>query len=182
MPHANAAAAAEAWMLLVYTVPAHPSRKRAAVWREVKRLGALYLRDGVCVLPDTAAARAGLEALRERVAELGGQGTLVWQARLVPDNAAALVAELAQARQAEYAEVGAAAAELLAHVRREARHHAFDRAELVSLLADLSRLERWLGQIEARDYLRQGDPSRVAATLDACRAALETHASPAPQR
>jgi hypothetical protein len=33
------------------------------VWREVKKLGALYLRDGVCILPERAetiaAARAG---------------------------------------------------------------------------------------------------------------------------
>lgn len=175
-------ATVETWVLLVYTVPAAPSRKRAAVWREVKRLGAVYLRDGVCVLPETDAARAGLEALRERVAELGGQGTMVWQAQLARSKAAALVTELGQARQAEYAEVDAAAAELQQHIQREARHHAFDRAELVSLLADLNRMERWLGQIEARDYLRQGEPASVVAALAACRTELETHSSPPLRR
>ncbi|HEY7062030.1 MAG TPA: Chromate resistance protein ChrB [Chloroflexota bacterium] len=178
----SAAATVESWVLFVYTVPATPSSKRAAVWREVKRLGAMYLRDGVCVLPDTDAARAGLEALWERIVALDGRGTMVWQARLAPASAAALVAELAQARQAEYAEAGAAAADLLQHVQREAQHHAFDRPELVSLQADLSRLERWLDQIETRDYLRQGDSASVAATLAACRAVLETHASPSRRR
>src|SRR3954468_8303399 len=97
------------WTLLIYTVPASPSRKRAAVWREVKRLGAIYLRDGVCGLPDVESARTGLQVLSERVADLGGQSTLVWQAHLSSASAAALRADLAQARQAEYAEVGAAA-------------------------------------------------------------------------
>ena len=97
------------WALLIYTVPATPSRKRAAVWREVKRLGAIYLRDGVCVLPDTASARDGLEALSQRVVELGGQSAVVWQAQLAACAADALLAEFAQAREAEYADIVAAA-------------------------------------------------------------------------
>src|SRR3954470_10090307 len=91
-----------AWTMLIYTVPAQPTRKRAAVWREVKRLGAVYLRDGVCVLPDTESARAGLEALSQRVVELGGQGTIVGQAQLSAVRAEALLTEFAQARHAEY--------------------------------------------------------------------------------
>jgi hypothetical protein len=169
---------AECWAVLVYTVPATPSRKRAAVWREVKRLGALYLRDGVCVLPDTAAARAGLNALGRQVKELGGQGTMVWQAQLAAERAESLLGELAEARQAEYAEIGAAAADLLHYLQQEAQHHGLARAERVSLLADLKRLERWLGQIEARDYLHDGDPATVAAALAACRAELESETAP----
>ena len=169
---------AEQWALLVYTVPATPSRKRAAVWREVKHLGALYLRDGVCVLPDTAAARAALEALGRQVMELGGRCTMVWQAQLAAERVEALLGELAQARQAEYADIGAAAADLLHHLQQEAQHHGLARAERVSLLADLKRLERWLGQIGARDYLHDGDPAAVAATLAACRAELESGMGP----
>ena len=36
----------DSWLLLIYTVPSQPSRKRAAVWRDVKKAGAVYLRDG----------------------------------------------------------------------------------------------------------------------------------------
>src|SRR5919202_1592984 len=80
---------ARAWALLIYTVPASPTSKRAAVWREVKRLGAVYLRDGVCALPDTAGARAGLEALAGRVQELGGEATVARGADLSSPTAEA---------------------------------------------------------------------------------------------
>jgi hypothetical protein len=165
------------WTLLVYTVPASPTRKRAAIWREVKRLGALYLRDGVCALPDTEVARAGLQDLAERVHQLGGQATLVWEARLSRSSAEALHRDLLRARQTEYAEVAEAAAGLLQHIREEAVHHSFDRPTLLSFGSDLMRLARWLEQISARDYLRVGDPGAVAATLAACRAELRLHST-----
>jgi hypothetical protein len=50
--------------LLIYSVPAEPSRKRAYVWREVKKLGAIYLRDGVCIQPEQPGTVAAAEACR----------------------------------------------------------------------------------------------------------------------
>jgi hypothetical protein len=170
------------WTILIYTVPASPTRKRAAVWREVKRLGALYLRDGVCALPDTQPARTGLESLAERVRGLGGQATLIWSARLSPSSAAGLFSELVQVRQAEYAEAAEAARELLQHIRTESAHHSFHRATLTSFIGDVGRLERWLGQIVARDYLRAGDPAPITEMLAVCRAELEQHASRSSRR
>ncbi len=166
------------WVLLIYTVPASPTSKRAAVWREVKRLGALYLRDGVCALPDTAAARSGLEALAERVQDLGGQDTVAWDAHLSRARAEELQAELIRLRQAEYAEVAEAGAALLKHIQDEAVHHDFDRAARTIIAGDLGRLERWLDQVVARDYLQAGDPASTRAVLAACRAELEHHARP----
>jgi hypothetical protein len=163
------------WVLLIYMVPASPTSKRAAVWREVKRLGALYLRDGVCALPETAAARSDLEALAGRVQELGGQSTVVWKAEISPATAEALQAELIHARLAEYAEVADTAADLLRHIRREAAHHAFDRAARANIAGDLGRLQRWVEQIVARDYLQVGDALPARALLADCRAELENH-------
>jgi hypothetical protein len=145
-------------------VPAKPSRKRATVWREVKRLGALYLHDGVAVLPDTAATRAGFERLAERIEALDGQATLIWEARISSPTAA------------EYAEVETALAALDEHVGREALHRHFSRQELVGLAKDLSRLERWLEQVAARDYLGDSDGTQAAAALVKCRAALARQA------
>jgi hypothetical protein len=173
----SAPAGRDTWVLLIYTVPAKPTRKRAAVWREVKRLGALYLRDGVCALPDTDTARAGLESLAERVQELGGEATVAREAQLDAAAAEALAGDWRRARAAEYDDVAREAAGLLCHIQEESTHHSFGRAELTSLTGDLGRLERWLGQVAGRDYLQQGDPAAIARTLAACRAALSGQAA-----
>jgi hypothetical protein len=49
------------WVLLVYRLPREPSRHRVAVWRKLRDLGALYLKDGVAALPEDAVTREQLE-------------------------------------------------------------------------------------------------------------------------
>jgi len=176
--HVNGRAVAERWVLLIYTVPASPTSKRAAVWREIKRLGAMYLRDGVCVLPDTTDARAGLEALAARINALGGQSTLVRDAYLSTSTADDLRDELARERRAEYTEVAEATTGLQRYIREETSHHALDQAARASISGDIRRLRRWLEQVRARDYLHAGDATQTLALLTACSAELESDAVP----
>ena len=39
------------WLLLIYRVPSEPTRLRAAVWRRLKSLGAIYLQNSAAALP-----------------------------------------------------------------------------------------------------------------------------------
>ena len=64
---AGMAANSDNWRLLIYTVPAQPSRKRAFIWRELKKAGAVYLRDGVCALPERPETAAVLSAVAAKV-------------------------------------------------------------------------------------------------------------------
>src|SRR5438270_12933937 len=86
------AANANSWRLLIYTVPSEPSRKRAFIWRELKKAGAVYLRDGVAVLPEQAAAVEALQAIAAKVDEFGGEATLVPRAVLPGARAQSVIA------------------------------------------------------------------------------------------
>lgn len=44
-----------------------------AIWREIKRVGAVYLRHGVCSVPERPDTRAAFAAIADLVGELGGQ-------------------------------------------------------------------------------------------------------------
>src|SRR5215207_6207963 len=92
------------WLLLIYTVPSEPTRLRATVWRELKKVGAIYLRDGVCVLPTRPETSAAFRVIAGRIAEFGGQVTLIEEARLDQDRAQSITAQANIARYDEYAE------------------------------------------------------------------------------
>ena len=171
------------WLLLIYTVPADPSRKRAAIWREVKKVGAVYLRDGVCALPDQPETARVLRAIAAKVEELDGQATLVRGARLVdPSRAEWLVAQSRAARAEEYADIAREAERLLEHVARETEHRDFTFAELADLEADLGKLNRWTAQVRARDYFGAGPDAQLHAVLDRCAHALAVLRTPTATR
>jgi hypothetical protein len=161
------------WLLLIYTVPAQPSRKRATVWRQIKKLGAVYLRDGVCVLPDQPDTLMNLRALASRIEEMDGEACMVEGAQLDEARVNALKAQFGAARSQEYAEISCEARQLLAHVARESEHREFTYAELEELEQDLSKLKRWTDQVRGRDYFNESSHDSVQKLLEQCERALE---------
>lgn len=173
---------AERWLLLIYTVPAEPSRKRAYIWREVRRLGAAYLRDGVCILPERPETAAVVRGIAAKVEEFGGQATVVQSAELDAERSAAVIAQARAARAAEYREVALEAERLLEHVRREREHREFTFAEVDELEADLGKLRRWADQVRARDYFGAAAADTVDELLGRCAETLASFLEGASHR
>ena len=73
------------WLLLLYKVPPEPTANRVAVWRKLKRLGAILLHDAVWVLPPSARTREELQWLAAEIRERGGDA-LLWEASLCLDG------------------------------------------------------------------------------------------------
>ena len=160
------------WLALVYTIPPTPTRLRALIWRRLKELGAVYLRDGVCVLPDQAAPRAGLHAVAGKVREFGGQATLAEHAELDAATVQLVCEQSREARHLEYAAVVQDAGNLAAHIAHERRHRDLQAAELRGLASDLGKLRRWIQQISARDYFAADGAGQAWQALAECEAML----------
>src|ERR1700730_4720019 len=62
----------QGYLLFIYQVPSQPSAARVGVWRELKRLGGLYLQQSVCILPHREPLLAALQKVADRVNELHG--------------------------------------------------------------------------------------------------------------
>ncbi len=85
---------AQAWVLLVYTMPREPTAPRVAVWRKLKKLGALRLHDAAWVLPATPALLEQVRWLATEIRECQGEA-LVWHAKGdAPEQDESLIAQL----------------------------------------------------------------------------------------
>jgi len=65
------------WVLLAYRLPREPSSPRIALWRQLRRLGAAQIGDGLVALPLDPETREQLEWLASGVEESGGEAS-VW--------------------------------------------------------------------------------------------------------
>ncbi len=137
------------WVLLSYRLPREPSTPRIALWRRLRRLGAVQIGDGLVGLPADARTREQLDWLAEEVLEAGGSAG-VWLAESgsrAQDHA--LARELALARAAEYVELTAVAT-------AAAAMKGADRVKI------LRRVRKQLREITRRDFFPP--PERDAAT------------------
>ncbi len=70
-------AGAARWLAYVTTLPTEDPAARMRVLRTLESLGCAVLRDGVFLLPDTAAARQGLNSLSDYIARINGSAHLL---------------------------------------------------------------------------------------------------------
>jgi hypothetical protein len=166
------AAVPERWRLLIYTVPSEPSRKRAYIWRELKKAGAVYLREGVGALPECDNTAAVLDRIAAKIEEFEGEPTVIPGAQLDARRSVAIIETSRRERQQEYGEVVRESENLLKHIQRETQHRVFTFSELEELEADLHKLCTWFQQIHGRDYFGCAEESGAAALLERCREEL----------
>lgn len=143
------------WVLLLYRLPREPSTPRIALWRKLRRLGAVQLVDGVVALPAEPRTREQLEWLADEVIETGGEAW-VWIAESASvAQQDALMERMAADVAEEYRQVAAEA----------------EAAAEEGGARTLNRLRRELYRIRQRDYFPP--PEREAATVAVARLAAE---------
>lgn len=166
---------AVSWRLIIYRLPAKPSRHRVAVWRELRRIGALPLQHGTWALPEREGFDGGLAQVIATISEAGGQPVVL----KVDDGDAGTVGleELFTAqREAEWGEFLSECSKYEAELAGEVARGKLTLAELDEEEQSLDRLRRWYRAIRARDVF--GAPSAAAAEqrLRECADALEQFA------
>ena len=163
------------WLLLVYRVPSEPTRLRAAVWRRLKRLGAIYLQNSAAALPASAAAEREMRKLRREILDMSGTAVLLSCSVLAgePDILAAFQA----ARNDEYAEIVDKCADFLGQVRKEYLAGHFTYAELEENEVDLVKLRNWFGKVSDRDVFGASGRSAAEQAIAGCAQSLEDYAA-----
>ena len=98
------AVVAFSWLLLTYKVPPEPATKRIALWRRLKGMGAIYLQNGVCLLPKTDDHARRLKMLENDIAEMGGEAVLLETVALDRGQEDKVVARFKADRDEQYRE------------------------------------------------------------------------------
>jgi DNA-binding transcriptional regulator PaaX len=162
------------WLLLIYKVPSDSSRARVAVWRELKRLGGLYVQQAVCVLPDRADLRGKLEKVRARIDELGGSSIFLTLHEAEPDAQAQFVAGFRGQSAKEYAEiVEECDTKFVKEIEFERFRNNYTFEEAEEIRQDLEKLRRWLDKVEARDWLGAEGKELARQKVADCETLLE---------
>lgn len=167
--------ASHSWHLLIYRLPAEPSRHRVAVWRELRRAGAVALQQATWALPGGELFDAALARAVELV-ERGAGESHVFDVAGSEVHLSRLESLFTAEREEEWSEFLSACAKHAAELAGEAARSRFTLAGLNEEERVQERLRRWYRELWSRDLF--GAPSAPAAEqgLRECTAALEDFA------
>lgn len=164
------------WLALSYRVPTEPSRLRAAVWRRVKALGAIYLQNSLAIVPASPNAERALRTLRREIVEqMNGHAVLLSGIALAGE--AEIVAALNEARDDEYEEILDKCRDFVAGIEKEIAANHLTYGELEENDEDLAKLQGWFKKVSDRDTLGAAGRPEAEAALARCTEALDQFAA-----
>jgi hypothetical protein len=107
------------WIVLLFRVPAEPSRHRVAIWRDLRRTGAVSVGQSAWLAPAAPAFADGIARAVTIIQAAGGEAIMLDASGHQPADAERLAAAYTAAREAEWTEFVAECGKYLAEIDRE---------------------------------------------------------------
>jgi len=161
------------WILLSYKIAPEPARHRMAVWRKLKALGAIYLHNGVCLLPMNPDHLRQIRMLAHEVSEMGGEAVLLEAAPLDPTQMERVILRFRADRDEAYREFIERCDGFEEEITRETAAGKLTYAELEENDEDLKKLKTWHGKITALDFYGAPLAEEARVRFERCEARLE---------
>lgn len=93
------------WLLLLFSLPTNRNTERVAVWRRLKKIGAVQIKTSTYLLPDEPAQYEQFQWLAQQIRDYGGDSTLVRAQEIEGLTKEKLIAMFNDARAKDYAEL-----------------------------------------------------------------------------
>jgi hypothetical protein len=164
------------WLLLTYKVPPEPAKKRIALWRRLKGMGAIYLQNGVCLLPKTDDHKRRLKMVENEIAEMTGESVILETVALDRVQADKVIARFKADRDEEYREFLGKCRDFESELAHETEASHFTYAELEENDVDLKKLQSWLDKIRKLDFYGATLADDAQKGLQACEVLLDAYA------
>jgi hypothetical protein len=167
---------AQPWLLLTYKVPPEPAARRIALWRRLKGMGAVYLQNGVCLLPKTDDHGRRLKMLENDISEMGGESVILETIALDRAQEEKVIARFKADRDEAYREFIDKCGDFEAEIAKERAANHFTYAELEENDVDLKKLQGWFEKIRKLDFYGAALGPEAEERLRACETLLDAYA------
>jgi hypothetical protein len=147
---------ASSWLLLLYSLPTNRNTERVAVWRRLKKMGAVQIKTSTYLLPDEPAHYEQFQWLAKQIRDYGGDSTLVRAQEIEGLTKEKVVSLFNAARDREYAVLRKALQSFIARRRKSDAEFA---------AAQLERFTRQFRELRQIDFFDSARGHEVAMLL-----------------
>jgi len=144
------------WLLLLFSLPTNRNTERVAVWRRLKKMGAVQIKTSTYLLPDELSQYEQFQWLAQQIRDYGGDSTLVRAQDIEGLTREKVIAMFNDARSNDYAEL-----------RKSLQKFVKGRKKMDAATAasELERFTRQFREIRAVDFFESARGHEVAMLL-----------------
>jgi hypothetical protein len=151
-----------------------PTANRVAVWRQLKKIGGVYLQQSVTAFPHNARVARDLKPLLAKIEETGGEFHLLPLRRLPPDEEAKLVSLFVQQSARHYQEiVENCEVNFTKEIEFETFRRNFSYEEAEEIRSEYDKIVSWFHRVSERDWFGAPNQDHAREWLERCRQLLE---------
>jgi len=144
------------WLLLLFSLPTNRNTERVAVWRRLKKMGAVQIKTSTYLLPDEPAQYEQFQWLAQQIRDYGGDSTLVRAQEIEGLTKEKVVSLFNTARDKEYVDLRKALHGFISRGRKS-------NAEFAA--AELERLTKQFRELRQIDFFDSPRGQDVAMML-----------------
>ena len=144
------------WLLLLFSLPTKRKTERVAVWRRLKKMGAVQMKTSTYLLPDEPAQYEQFQWLAQQIRDYGGDSTLVRAQEIEGLTRDEVVSLFNTAREAEYGDLKKALQNIISRRRKR---------DAESAAGELERLTRQFRELQQIDFFNSARGHEVAMLL-----------------
>src|SRR5215469_10927535 len=144
------------WLLLLFSLPTNRKTERVAVWRRLKKLGAVQIKTSTYLLPHSPEQYEQFQWLAQQIRDYGGDSTLVRAQEIEGLTKEKVIALFNEARAKDYGELRKSLQSFI--TRRK-------KIEAEEAVSELERFTRQFREIRAVDFFDSPRGHDVAMLL-----------------
>jgi len=144
------------WLLLLFSLPTNRNTERVAVWRRLKRMGAVQIKTSTYLLPDEPAQYEQFQWLAQQIRDYGGDSTLVLAREIEGLSKEKVIAMFNDALARDYAELRKSIQGFIGRRKK---------MDAQTAVAELQRLTRHFREIRQVDFFDSARGHDVAMLL-----------------
>jgi hypothetical protein len=162
------------FVVLVYRMQQKPTANRVAVWRQLKKIGGVYLQQSVTAFPQNARVARDLKPLLTKIEETGGNFHLLPLSKLPADEEAKLVSLFVQQSARHYQEiVENCEVNFTKEIEFETFRRNFSYEEAEEIRAEYDKIVSWFHRVSDRDWFGAPNQDQAQEWIERCRQLLE---------
>jgi ChrB-like protein len=165
---------ANRFTLLVYRMPAKPTAGRVAVWRQLKKIGAIYLQQSACVFPANSEVSRDLAPILRRIADAAGEFHLLPLRKLNAAEEGKLIQQFQHQTANHYEEIiENCEVNFTKEIEFETFRKNFTYEEAEEVRTEFEKITAWFDRVRRRDWFGAPNMGRAKEWLERCEKMLE---------